>query len=311
MIMKNICVVGSINMDMVATVNRLPEPGETITGNTFGNFPGGKGANQAVAAGKLGGNVNMVGKLGNDSIAEEYLRVFKDSFVATQGIVLEKDIHSGIALIEVETTGENRIILVPGANGVVDRKLIDDKLTQIENSDIVLLQLEIPLDTVEYAIEKIKGKGKTIILDPAPAQKLKDEIYESIDFITPNETEMKLLTGKEINTQEDLIAAAQILLDKGVKNVIAKVGAKGAVIINSQGIVAVNGFKVKTVDTTAAGDTFNGAFAFALSKDYNLIESVTFACAAAALSTTGLGAQGAMPSATQVEELIKLQLRDK
>lgn len=302
--MKKIAVIGSINMDLVTTVNRLPEPGETIIGNSFDKFPGGKGANQAVAAGKLGGNVSMIGKLGNDAIAEEYLKVFKDSSVNTEGIFLEKEIHSGIALIGVENNGENRIIMVPGANGLVDRKLIDAKFSEIDDSDIILLQLEIPLDTVEYVLEKVKGKGKVIILDPAPAQKFKDESYKHIDFITPNETEIKLLTGKEINSQEDLIAAAEILLNKGVKNVIAKAGSKGAFIINSQGIEEVKGFKVKTVDTTAAGDTFNGALAYALSNDNTIKESVTFACAAAAISTTGLGAQGVMPNVKQVKELL-------
>ena len=291
-------------MDLVTTVNRLPEPGETITGNSFGHFPGGKGANQAVAAGKLGGNVSMIGKLGNDSIAEEYLRVFKDNSVKTEGIVLEKDIHSGIAVIEVENKGENRIIVVPGANGLVDRNLIDAKFSEIENSHIILLQLEIPLDTVEYILEKVKGKGKTVILDPAPAQKLKNEIYKHVDFITPNETEIKLLTGKEINSVEDLIEAAKILLNKGVKNVIAKAGSKGAFIINNEGIETVKGFKVETVDTTAAGDTFNGAFAYALSNSKSIKESVTFACAAAAISTTALGAQAAMPRLAQVEEFM-------
>jgi ribokinase len=303
--MKKIAVIGSINMDLITTVNRLPQPGETITGNSFGNFPGGKGANQAVAAGKLGGNISMIGKLGNDSIAGEYMKVFQSSSVNTEGVVLEKEIHSGIALIEVDTNGENRIIVVPGANGLVDGKLIDDKFREIDDSDIILLQLEIPLDTVEYVLEKVKGKGKIIILDPAPAQKLKDEVYKHIDFITPNETEIKLLTGKEINSQEDLISAAEILLNKGVKNVIAKAGSKGAFIINSQGIEEVKGFKVKTIDTTAAGDTFNGALAYALSNDNTIKESVTFACAAAAISTTGLGAQGAMPTVKEVNELVE------
>jgi ribokinase len=303
--MKKITVIGSINMDLVTIVSRLPQPGETITGNSFRNFPGGKGANQAIAAGKLGGNVSMIGKLGNDSIAEDYIKVFQSSSVSTEGIALEKEVHSGIALIEVDTNGENRIIVVPGANGLVDRKLIDDKSRDIDDSDIILLQLEIPLDTVEYVLEKISGKGKIIILDPAPAQKLKDEVYKHIDFITPNETEIKLLTGKEINSQEDLISASEILLNKGVKNVIAKAGSKGAFIINSQGIEDVKGFRVKTIDTTAAGDTFNGALAYALSNDNTIKESVTFACAAAAISTTGLGAQGAMPTVKEVNELVK------
>jgi ribokinase len=308
MVMKKIAVIGSINMDLVATVKRLPEPGETITGNSFGRFPGGKGANQAIAAGKLGGSVAMIGKLGNDTIAEEYLRVFQDSSVNIKGIGLEEEINSGIALIEVGDNGENRIIVVPGANGFVDRSFIDDKFSQIDGSDIILLQLEIPLDTVEYVLEKVKDQGKIIILDPAPAQKIKDKLYKYIDFITPNETEIKILTGKEVNCQEDLISAAEVLLNKGVKNVIAKAGSKGAFIINNQGIEAVKGFKVKTVDTTAAGDTFNGALAYALSNDNTVKESVIFACAAAAISTTGLGAQGAMPTVEQVRRILETNI---
>lgn len=291
-------------MDLVTTVNKLPRPGETITGNSFHNFPGGKGANQAVAAGKLGGNVAMFGKLGNDNIATQYLDVFREFSINTKGITIERETHSGIAVIEVDAGGENRIIVVPGANGLIDRNFIDAKYDELLTSDIILLQLEIPIDSVEYLLQKLHGKNKIIILDPAPATELNGDFYKDLDFITPNETEMELLTGCSINSKEDLLFGANKLLNKGVKNVIAKVGAKGAFLINHQGIEEIKGFQVKAIDTTAAGDTFNGAFAYSLSKNNPVKESVRFACAAAALSTTGLGAQGAMPTLVQVEELM-------
>lgn len=303
--MKKLCVIGSLNMDLVATVERFPVSGETITGKGFGTFPGGKGANQAVAAGRLGADILMLGKLGDDLYGKMYLQVLENNNVLLEGVQVEKGISSGIAVIEVEDSGENHIVIIPGANSKMDQSFVDDKWSLIEKRDIFLFQLEIPIDTVLFAMKKLKKNGKTIILDPAPAVVLPDEIYPFIDYITPNETEIEILTGIKIKCEEDLKDAANLLLKRGVNTVIAKSGKNGAYIINKDMFTHVPGFKVKAVDTTAAGDSFNAGFAFALSKSRDLTECVKIANAVGALSTTAMGAQGAMPEMEQLQTFLK------
>ncbi len=307
--MKKICVVGSLNMDLVVTVDRFPQPGETITGREFATYPGGKGGNQAVALGRLGADVLMIGKLGNDLFGEQYLVNLKENSIVLDGVKVEEGVSSGIAVIEVDSTGENHIVIVPGANGKVDRAFIEGNWPLMEQRDIFLFQLEIPIDTVLYAMEKLKKAGKTIILDPAPARILPDEIFLNVDYITPNETEMETLTGIRIKDVDDLKEAGHWLIKKGVKNVIAKAGKKGAYLITSDDFVHVPGFSVKAVDTTAAGDSFNAGFAFALAQGKEIIESIRFANAVGAISTTAKGAQSAMPSLKQVEAFIGQQMR--
>lgn len=302
--MKRICVIGSINMDLVATVDRFPMPGETITGKTFGNYPGGKGANQAVAIGRLGGSVRMIGKVGNDIYGTQYLNVFSENTVQTLGVGIEKGVSTGIAVIEVDESGENHIVVIPGTNGLVDTAFIDEQYAYLSECDIFLFQLEIPLKTVIYTMDRLKRDKKTIILDPAPARTLPEEMFQYVDYITPNETEIQTLTGINIENEEDLGRAAHTLLSRGVKTVIAKAGKNGAYIIDKYIIKHVPGFVVKAVDTTAAGDSFNGGFAFSLSQGRDVEESVQFANAVAALSTIALGAQGAMPTRKQVEDFI-------
>lgn len=302
--MKRICVIGSLNTDLVAVIDRFPKPGETITGREFGVYPGGKGANQAVAAGRLGANVRMIGKLGDDLYGRQYMENLRNNNVDTCGIGIESAASSGIALIEVESSGENRIIIISGANGMVDCGFIDSKLELILECDIILLQLEIPVETVIYAVKLLKNHGKTVILDPAPAAKLPDDIYPGIDYITPNETELEAHTGIKIENDADIRAAAAILLAKGVGTVIAKVGKRGAFIIGKNEFLYSPAFDVKVVDTTAAGDSFNAGFAFALAEGRNLAECATFANATASLSTTAKGAQGAMPDLARVNSLI-------
>jgi ribokinase len=304
--MKKICVIGSINMDLVASVERFPKPGETITGKAFGNYPGGKGANQVVAAGRLGGDVRIIGKVGDDIYGHQYLSIFEDNFVKSDGVGVEQGISTGIAVIEVDASGENHIIVIPGTNGLVDKQYIDKQYEYINECDIFLFQLEIPLDTVLYAMKRLKENDKTVILDPAPAKVLPDEIYKYVDFITPNETEIQILTGATIEDENGLKQAADLLLNKGVNTVIAKVGKMGAYVINKNEIKHVPGYKVNAVDTTAAGDSFNGGFAFSLSVGNNIEQSVKFANAVAALSTTAMGAHGAMPTFNQVQSFIKL-----
>ncbi|MCM8901459.1 ribokinase [Caldicoprobacter algeriensis] len=307
--MKKICVVGSLNMDLVVTVDRFPEPGETITGREFATYPGGKGGNQAVALGRLGADVLMVGKLGNDLFGEQYLSNLKENGVILDGVKVEEGVSSGIAVIEVDSTGENHIVIIPGANGKVDRAFIEENWHLMEERDIFLFQLEIPIDTVLYAVKKLKRAGKIIILDPAPARILPDDIFLNIDYITPNETEMETLTGIRIKDVDDLKEGGHWLIKKGVKNVIAKAGKKGAYLVTSDDFVHVPGFSVKAVDTTAAGDSFNAGFAFALAQGRGIIESIQFANAVGAISTTAKGAQSAMPSLRQVETFIGQQTR--
>lgn len=306
--MKKICVIGSLNVDLVATVDRFPKPGETITGKEFATYAGGKGGNQAVALGRLGADVLMVGKLGNDFFGEQYLKNLKENGVALDGIRMEKGVSTGIAMIEVDSAGENHIVIVPGANGKVDRDFVDENWPLIEQRDIFLFQLEIPLDTVLYAVKKLKKAGKTIILDPAPAMILPDDIFVNIDYITPNETELETMTRIRIKDVDDLKEAGQWLVKKGVKNVIAKAGKRGAYLITSDDFVHVPGFNVSAVDTTAAGDAFNGGFALALAHGKGVIEGIRLANAVGAISTTAKGAQSAMPSLKQVEAFMSQQM---
>lgn len=302
--MKKLCVIGSLNMDLVTKVQNFPKPGETIVGESFKTFPGGKGANQAVALGRLGADVFMIGKVGEDIYGTEYLEVLKNNNVREDGVHIEKGISSGVAVIQVSNRGENNIIVISGANGQVDTKYIESKWDILEEVDIFLFQLEIPIITVVDTMKKLKAKGKTIILDPAPATKLPEEIFKYIDYITPNETEIETLVEKSIDNEDDLKESAQVLLDKGVKAVIAKLGSKGAAIIKKDEYVSIPGFKVNPVDTTAAGDSFNAGFAFALAEEKELEECVRFGNAVGAISTTALGAQEAMPSYKKVMSFI-------
>ena len=309
--MRNICVIGSLNIDLVATVERFPKPGETITGKDFSTFTGGKGANQAVALGRLGAKVEMIGKVGDDFYGKKYLKVVEDNGVKTRGINVDPGFSTGVALIEVDRSGNNHIVVIPGANGKVDIDFINLRLDYILENDIFLFQLEIPLDTVEYCIKKIKEieqvshREKIIILDPAPAVPLKDELLKYVDYITPNETEIEILTGVRISNEDDIKKAACLLLSRGVKTVIAKAGGNGAYIVEQNKFVHAPAPKVNVVDTTAAGDSFNAGFAFSLSQDIDLIESVRFANAVAALSVTAKGAQEAMPNMIQVRDFIE------
>ncbi|MBC7958539.1 MAG: ribokinase [Vallitaleaceae bacterium] len=302
--MQKICVIGSINMDLTAVVNRFPTPGETLTGISFGSYPGGKGANQAVAIGRLGGNVMLLGKVGGDPYGQHYLEVLKENAVNEKSVFVEREISTGIAVIEVDQSGENKIIVVPGANGLVDIDFIDKHYETIREYDVFLFQLEIPLETVLYTMKRLKEDKKTIILDPAPARELPDEIFQYIEFITPNETEIEVLTGRAIINEVQVKEAAEALLAKGVQTVIVKAGKDGAYIVKNEQCTHVRGFRVNAIDTTAAGDSFNGGLAFSLAMGNSVEDSVRFANAVAAISTTSIGAQGAMPTLAQANVLM-------
>ncbi len=302
--MKKICVIGGINIDLVSLSSRFPNPGETLLGEDFNVFPGGKGANQAVAVGNLGGLVTCLGKVGDDAFSKIAIDNLKDSNVGVANVEQGKDISTGVAVIEVTESGENSIVFIPGANKQVDVDLIKRNIKVLEEADFILMQMEIAEETIKYVADYAKQNNKVFVLDPAPAKVLDKDLLQNISIITPNETEMKIVTGHDVNDTIDIEKAAQGLLDAGVETVIGKAGKDGAYIIKKGVFKHIPGFKVKAVDTTAAGDSFNAGLAYALSRGDELEDAVRFANAVGALSVTKLGAQSAMPSLEEVNAFI-------
>jgi ribokinase len=304
--MKKMCIIGSLNIDLVASVDRFPRVGESVYSNGFEVFVGGgKGANQAVALGKLGADVRMVGKLGDRFYGPEYLEVLKKNNVACDTVIIEKDMFPGSAIVAVDKNGDNILIVNDGANGLVDVGFIREQWEKIADCDIFLLQQEIPAETNEYLIEKLHDAGKTVIFDPAPARVFPDRLLPKLSYITPNETELTELTGVTVRKEDDFRQAGRLLIEKGAAVVIAKAGKAGAYVITPEEFIMVPGFPVEAVDPTAAGDSFNAAFAFALARGDDRDKSIRFANAAAALSTTDMGAQSAMPTIDEVNTFLK------
>ncbi len=301
----NITVIGSSNTDMIIKVPRLPKPGETVLGGKFSTAPGGKGANQAVAAARSGGNVTFVARVGDDIFGEQALKNFKEDGINTDFIIKDKEAPSGIAEIFVSEDGENSIAVALGANLNLSVYDVIAAKEAILSSDILLMQLEIPLKTVQYAAKLAFDNGIRVILNPAPGQPLPIEVLKTISILTPNETEAAMLTGIKIEDEGAAEDAGRILMSKGVNKVIITIGKKGALILDSSGSELVGGFKVHAVDTTAAGDIFNGALAVALTEKKNIWEAVKFANAAAALSVTKLGAQPSAPKRKDILEFLK------
>ena len=298
--MKNICVIGSLNMDLVVNVDKMPKPGQTIIGSNFKEVPGGKGANQAVAMARLNGNVSMIGKVGEDGFGQTLINSLKNDKVDTTYIKTTKG-ATGVALITVDNNAQNSIVVSPGANFEVKEEDIDNNIEAIKNSDIVVLQLETPLNTIKYALKKSKELNKYTILNPAPALKLDDEIIKNVDLLTPNETELEIISGVSIETEEDIQKAAQIMIEKGVKELIVTLGSKGSLYINKEKSIFKKAYKVQAVDTTAAGDSYTAALAVALSKDKNIKEAMDFASKVGALSVLKEGAQSSLPTLEDVE----------
>lgn len=292
--MKNICVIGSLNMDLVVNVDTMPKPGQTIIGSNFKEVPGGKGANQAVAMARLNGNVSMIGKVGEDGFGQTLINSLKNDKVDTTYIQTAKG-ATGVALITVDKNAQNSIVVSPGANFEVKEDDIDNNIEAIKNSDIVVLQLETPLNTIKYALNKAKELNKYTILNPAPAVKLDDEIIKNVDLLTPNETELEIISGVSIETEEDIQKAAQIMIEKGVKELIVTLGSKGSLYINKEKSMFKKAYKVEAVDTTAAGDSYTGALAVALSQDKNIEDAMDFASKVGALSVLKEGAQSSLP----------------
>lgn len=301
--MVPIYVIGSSNTDMVVKAEKLPAPGETVIGGAFLMNPGGKGANQAVAASRLGGQVTFVASIGNDIFGRQALQQFQREKINTSYITTDKDHPSGVALINVDAKGENSIAVAPGANSQLSIIKVEPALKSINHSAIVLLQLEIPLETVEYIIEQGYKNNLKVILNPAPANTLNDEVFKHLYVITPNETEAELLTGVKVTNLESAECAAAVLHEKGVPNVVITLGSKGAFLSNNEKKQHILAPPVTATDTTAAGDCFNGALAVAISENKSLDVSVAFACKAASISVTRMGAQSSLPNRKEVDEL--------
>ncbi|GAB3692453.1 ribokinase [Spirosoma flavus] len=297
---NQILVIGSSNTDMVVKSDRLPAPGETVLGGTFLMNPGGKGANQAVAAARLGGDVTFVAKVGNDVFGEQAVTGFRQEGIRTDFILTDSEYPSGVALINVDAAGENCITVAPGANANLQPTETDVALQQAEPNAIVLIQLETPLPTVGYVAQKAAERSLRVILNPAPAQTLPSDLLAHLFLITPNETEAELLTGIRVTDVATAELAAQKLRELGISNVVITLGAKGAYISTDDVKQLVSGPRVTAVDSTAAGDCFNGALAVSLAEGQSWVEAVTFACKAASLSVTRMGAQASMPTRDEI-----------
>ena len=304
---KQIVVVGSINLDLVAATERIPIAGETVAGLTFRTYPGGKGANQAVAAARLGGSVSMLGKLGADPFGLQLRDSLEESNVNTGAVEIVVG-SSGVALIVTDAVGQNAITVVAGANAHVSPSVLDDHIDLIRGAGILLTQLEIPLETVEYLAGIAAEEGIPLVLDPAPACRLPGSLLKRVDWLTPNETETCVLTGLPSSepNQESMEAAANVLLDSGCRNVILKLGERGCYLALADGTrQLLPAYTVRAVDTTAAGDAFNGAFAVALMNGKEPVDCASWASAVAAISVTRHGAQTSMPTANEVEAFLE------
>ena len=291
---KTILVIGSSNTDMTAKTAELPRPGETVLGGVFTMGAGGKGANQAVAAQRLGGKVKFICKVGKDMFGDNSIAQYEKEGLDTSGI-LRSNLPSGVALIYVDSHAENCIVVASGANGDLTEDDIEKSRKDLESCDILLLQLESPIPSVLKAAKIAHQAGKTVVLNPAPACPLPEELFRNIDLFIPNETELSTFSGMPVTSQEEAQAAAKAMQAKGVGKLIVTMGSKGALICEGGPSVFVPAHKVKAVDTTAAGDTFCGALCVAISEGKTLKEAAEFACAASALTVQKMGAQNSIP----------------
>ena len=304
--MKKIVVIGSINMDLVTICDRAPNGGETLLGTEFFQIPGGKGANQAVTIGKLGSRVVILGKVGDDLFGKELLSSMDKNGVDIQ-FIEKAPVSTGIAKIVVEKNGQNRILVVPGANSYVDIEYIDNHLDVIKDCDVVIGQLEIPISTVEYAFKKAKEYGKITILNPAPAIKLSEELIKNSDYIIPNESELEVITGMKIESFDGIIEAAKKVIKMGVKGLIVTLGEKGSLYLGGDKFTKHSAYKVKAIDTTAAGDSFIGGFVTRL--DLGVDKAIEFATKVSAISVTKRGAQTSIPTMEEVENFVREKIK--
>lgn len=299
--MQNILVIGSLNTDMVIHTKEVPRVGQTVMGKLQGYVPGGKGANQAYAAAKLGTGVSMLGKVGDDDLGKQLIDNLSTVGVDVSGISCQKDETSGLAVIYVNENGNNSIVVLPAANSTCDVSFIKENEELISKSKIILIQLEIPLDAAYLAIELAHKHSCTVILNPAPApDTIPDNVLGMVDYLTPNESELEKLSGISVTNKETARKASDILIKKGAKNVIATLGREGAIWVNDQGLKAFEVEDIEVVDTTAAGDTFNAAIAVGLSENMSIDEAIVFANKAARICVSRSGAQSSIPSRAEI-----------
>ena len=290
-----IVVIGSCNTDMVVKDGRLPVPGETVLGGTFYMNPGGKGANQAIAAARLGAEVTLISKIGYDLFGLQALEIYRSEKINTEFIFTDQKSPSGVALISVDSYGENSIIVAPGASRSLLTEDIDKAKSKLEEADIILMQLEVPIETVEYAATIAKSYGKKVILNPAPVSVLSNSFLSCVHTILPNRIEAEMLSGIKVIDEESAWRAAKAIGEKGIENVVITLGKDGAYVKEKEEYTMIPAKEVETIDTTGAGDVFCGAFSVYLSENHTLTESVEFANTAAALAVTRMGAQSAIP----------------
>lgn len=306
--MKKLTVLGSVNADHVISVPQFAKPGETLMGNNYHIAYGGKGANQAVAAARLGANIDFIACIGNDDIGRAMKMAFASDGMNTEAVVEISNQMTGIAMIQVAASGENSIVISAGANAHLNEDIVNKFSHKITEADALLMQLETPLSAVILAAKLAKQAGTKVILNPAPAQALPDELLTQLDMITPNETETEILTGIKVTDEESAVKAAEVFHNKGIETVLITLGSKGVFLSQKdQKGQIISGFRVEAKDTTAAGDTFNGALMTALLEDKPLVEAIRFAHAAAAISVTRQGAQPSIPSREETLAFLQQQ----
>lgn len=299
-----ITVIGSSNVDLIVKLPRFPKPGETVLGGQFYKAQGGKGANQSVAAARAGANICFISRVGNDDFGKSTLLSYSNEGITLDHVSVDTNIPTGVAVIYVDAQGENTIGLAEGANAALIPEHVRRAASAITSSKLLLLQLEIPFETVKESISLAQKANVPVILNPAPAQPIDSDVLKNVSILTPNETETEILTGISLTSDDAIKHAAQLLRSKGVHTVIITLGARGVYVATEGESLFVPGFQVTAVDTTAAGDVFNGTLAVAIAEGKKLIDAIRFASAAAALSVTKLGAQTSAPQRKEIDEFL-------
>ena len=299
--MNKVTVVGSFMYDLVATAPRRPKTGETLIGDSFGMFLGGKGANQAIAASRAGAIVSMVGRLGNDLFGDQFLEKFSEEGINTDFVIQDTENGTGVGMPLIDASGDNSIVIIPQANMALSFENIDQAESSIADSDVLVLQCEVPMEANQRAAEIANKTDTLVILNPAPACEIPDALLSLVDIITPNESETEILTGMPTETDNQAIEAAHLLLSKGIETVILTLGSRGSFLLTKKMEKLIPAFSVKVVDTTAAGDAFCGALAASLAHGINIEKSVKIANAAGALAVTKLGAEPSLPSREEIQ----------